>query len=190
MINPTNVTNYDRGDAELQAFWIFCLFVAGKNSDRAGDCLKKFLARYHDRLPFEALKELGETGIHNLLVVNKVGQYTRMTRAIMESLDLDLRTCTLQDLLGIYGAGNKTARFFLLHSRPDMDLAVLDTHILTWLRDRQAPNVPKVTPTNPREYVRLEMIFLEMTKSLYPHLSSAKVDLAIWADQSGRKVDE
>lgn len=190
MINPTSVTDYNRGDAELQAFWIFCIFVAGKNSDRAGDCVKKFLAKYHDRLPFEALRELGETGIHNLLVVNKVGQYRRMTMAIMESLDLNLRTCTLQDLLNIYGVGNKTARFFLLHSRPDMNLAVLDTHILAWLRDRQVLDVPKATPTKPSEYARLEMIFLEMTKRIYPHMSPANIDLIIWAEQSGRKTDE
>jgi thermostable 8-oxoguanine DNA glycosylase len=71
-----------------------------------------------------------------------------------------------------------------------MNLAVLDTHILSWLRDRQVSDVPKATPTRNEEYVILEMIFLEMTKRIYPHMSPASIDLIIWAEQSGRKTDE
>jgi len=32
MINPFDVTNFNRNDEELQEFLIFCLFVAGKNA--------------------------------------------------------------------------------------------------------------------------------------------------------------
>ena len=33
IIDPKDITNYSRTDSELQSFWIFCILVAGKNSD-------------------------------------------------------------------------------------------------------------------------------------------------------------
>ena len=158
-IDPKNITNFNRDTDELQAFWLFCMFVAGKNSDWASRCLKKLIDtadKGTDGGIFNYFKSIGEVGVHNMLVANKVGQYTRLTKGIMQSLDLDLRTCTLNDLLNIYGVGNKTARFFLLHTRDRCDYAVLDTHILAWMRDHGVDNAPKSTPTNLKVYKELE----------------------------------
>ena len=33
IVNPKDITHYDRTDAQLQTFWVFCILVAGKNSD-------------------------------------------------------------------------------------------------------------------------------------------------------------
>ena len=30
---PADITNYNRTDVELQTFWLFCVLIAGKNSD-------------------------------------------------------------------------------------------------------------------------------------------------------------
>ena len=192
-INPKNITDFNRSTDELQAFWLFCMFVAGKNSDWASRCLKKLIdtaEKGTDGGIFNYFKSIGEVGVHNMLVANKVGQYTRLTKGIMQSLDLDLRTCSLQDLLNIHGVGNKTARFFLLHTRRNGNYAVLDTHILAWMRDHGVENAPKSTPTNLKVYEELENRYRILSRLHYPHLSNAQIDLLIWTKQSGRLSDD
>jgi len=188
-VDPTNITHFDRDTNQLESFWLFCQFVAGKNSDYASRCLSKLIhgmsKRGYDNI-FNYFRDLGRDGIHNALVASKVGQYVRLTKGILQSLDLDLRTCTLDDLLNIHGVGNKTARFFLLHTRAGGNWAVLDTHILAWLRDHGVENAPKNTPTNNELYCELEGQFRYLSRLEYPYLSDAQIDLLIWSAQSGR----
>jgi len=192
-IDPTNITDFNRDTNQLEAFWLFCMFVAGKNSDYASRCLSKLIhgmsKRGYDGI-FNYFKDLGRDGIHNALVANKVGQYTRLTKGVMQSLDLDLRTCRLDDLLKIHGVGNKTARFFLLHAREGCNYAVLDTHILAWLRTHGVEEAPKTTPTDNKIYRALEKKFRYISRLCYPHLADAEIDLLIWSIQSGRLSDE
>jgi len=188
-VNPTDITDFNRDTNQLEAFWLFCMFVAGKNSDYASRCLSKLIhgmsKRGYDGI-FYYFRDLGRDGIHNALVANKVGQYTRLTKGVMQSLDLDLSTCTLDDLLKIHGVGNKTARFFLLHTREGCDYAVLDTHILAWLRTHGVEDAPKTTPTDKKVYKTLEKKFRYLSRLIYPFLSDAQIDLLIWSEQSGR----
>ena len=107
----------------------------------------------------------------------------------MQSLDLDLPNCTLDDLLNIHGVGNKTARFFLLHTRIGCEYAVLDTHILKWMRGR-GEDVPKSTPTRKTVYTKLERRFLNVSRLAYPFLTDSQIDLLIWSEQSGRISSE
>ena len=192
-IDPTNITDFNRDTNQLEAFWLFCMFVAGKNSDYASRCLSKLIhgmsKRGYDGI-FNYFKDLGRDGIHNALVANKVGQYTRLTKGVMQSLDLDLVNCNLDDLLKIHGVGNKTARFFLLHTREGGNYAVLDTHILAWLRTHGVEEAPKTTPTDSKVYRTLEKKFRYMSRLCYPHLTDAEIDLLIWSIQSGRLSDE
>ena len=192
-IDPTNITDFNRDTNQLESFWLFCMFVAGKNSDYASRCLSKLIhgmsKRGYDGI-FNYFKDLGRDGIHNALVANKVGQYTRLTKGVMQSLDLDLVNCNLDDLLKIHGVGNKTARFFLLHTREGGNYAVLDTHILAWLRTHGVEEAPKTTPTDSKVYRTLEKKFRYMSRLCYPHLTDAEIDLLIWSIQSGRLSDE
>ena len=193
-VNPTDITDFNRDTNQLEAFWLFCMFVAGKNSDYASRCLSKMIyaaMRFgHGRSGvFNYFKSIGEVGVHNALVANKVGQYTRLTKGVMQSLDLNLRTCTLEDLLKIHGVGNKTARFFLLHTRAGCEYAVLDTHILKWMRNR-GEDVPKSTPTNSKVYRELEKRFRYLSRLAHPSLTDAQIDLLIWSEQSGRISSE
>jgi thermostable 8-oxoguanine DNA glycosylase len=191
-INPTDITHFDRDTNQLESFWLFCMFVAGKNSDHASRCLSRLIhaAKLGQDIGeegvFNYFKSIGEVGIQNALVASRVGQYGRLTKGIMQSLDLDLRTCGLDDLLNIHGVGNKTARFFLLHSRKGCEYAVLDTHILAWLRDNGVEDAPHSTPTNTKKYKELEKQFRYLSRLRYPYLSDAKIDLLIWSVQSNR----
>lgn len=191
-INPTDITHFDRDTNQLESFWLFCMFVAGKNSDHASRCLSRLIhaAKLGQDIGeegvFNYFKSIGEVGIQNALVASRIGQYGRLTKGIMQSLDLDLRTCGLDDLLNIHGVGNKTARFFLLHSRKGCEYAVLDTHILAWLRDNGVEDAPHSTPTNTKKYKELEKQFRYLSRLRYPYLSDAKIDLLIWSVQSNR----
>ena len=154
VVIPTEITNYNRTDYELEVFWLFCILVAGKNSDTTSRVLANFLNKLpEDQTPFEGIRELGEDGLHNLLVSHRVGQYNRITKAIWQSLDLDLRNCNREDLMNIYGVSHKTSRFFLLHSREFCEEIVLDTHILRWMKDKcHVIGVPNNTPQNKDKY--------------------------------------
>jgi len=192
MITPTQITNFNRTVRELQIFWLFGIMVAGKNSDQIAAKLGKLIRDNvpDDVLPFQWLKE-NANAVHNTLVANRIGQYGRIERAIQQSVDLDLRTATLDELQGVFGVGPKTARFFLLHSRPGVRVAVLDTHVLAWLREKMGFGcaVPKQTPSN-AHYSYWENIFLKLADSYYPGMSVADLDLIIWALQSGRTKEE
>ena len=185
LIDPKQITNFSRTTAELQAFFLFGLFCAGKNSDYASKCLAKLLHKCEGDTPFEILKNLGETGIHNALVASRIGQYGRLTKAIMQAVELDLHSCSLQDLMNVHGVGQKTARFFLLHTRNNIKCAVLDVHILKFLRDHQV-DAPQNTPTSVKQYETLEKQFLFLISSHFPFMSIADVDLTIWKKYSGR----
>lgn len=188
VIDPKNITNYSRTDTELQTFWLFCIMVAGKNSDTTSKVLTKILSGLAPwETPFDAIKALGYDALHNMLVTHRVGQYTRISKAIWQSLDIDLRNCSREELIGIYGVSHKTSRFFLLHSREFCEEIVLDTHILRWMRDRCGiSDAPENTPQNTKTYEE----FADKCKTLmiqhYPGLSLAQIDLLIWTDMSGR----
>jgi len=188
VINPKQITNYERTDNELQIFWIFCILVAGKNADTTSRAVAKIindLAPWDN--PFDGIKRIGFEGLQDILRKYRTGQYDRVARAIYQSLDIDLRTCTVEDLIKIHGVGPKTARFFLLHSREFCDEIVLDTHILRWMREKCGiDNVPDNTPQNINRYNELSAICKDLMEQNYPGLSLAKIDLLIWTEMSGR----
>ena len=189
LIDPKKITNFTRTTAELQSFFLFGLFCAGKNSDYAAKCLAKLLNTIEGETPFEVLKNLGEVGIYNALLASRIGQYNRLTKAVMSAVNLDLATCTLEELMNVHGVGQKTARFFLLHTRPDCQCAVLDTHILKWLRDNQV-DAPQNTPTSVKQYLALEKQFLFLARENFPFMSIADIDLTLWMKYSGRLEDD
>jgi hypothetical protein len=187
-IKPIEITNFNRNDSELQAFWLFGAFCAGKNSDYASSCLSKLLNKC-DTSPFEYLRSLGENSIHNALVASKIGQYSRLTKFVIQSLDLDLRNDNLDKLMSIHGIGPKTARFFLLHTRQGCEYAVLDTHILKYIAEK-GHDVPKSTPITNVLYSKIEKIFLYHARLDFPYMNLADIDLMLWSKYSGRSEKE
>lgn len=188
VIDPKQITDYNRTDNELQTFWLFCILVAGKNSDTTSRVLTKII---HDLAPwdnpFDGIRRIGYEGLRDTLQQHRTGQYDRITRAIWQSLDIDLRNCSVEDLIKIHGVGPKTARFFLLHSREFCDEIVLDTHILNWMKTRcGVKNVPDNTPQNPKQYAELASICKKLMEEHYPGLTLAQIDLLIWSEMSGR----
>jgi thermostable 8-oxoguanine DNA glycosylase len=187
LIDPKDITNYNRTDVELQSFWIFCILVAGKNSDTTARLVTKLLKDRGDMTPFEFIRSLKLTELRNYLVAHKTGQYDRIRKALYFSSKLDLRTCTRDDLMDIHGVGPKTARFFLLHTREFCDEVVLDTHILNWMRVKcDIKDAPKNTPQVPEKYAKYAGLCKYLMETHYPGLTLAQADLMIWTEMSGR----
>lgn len=116
----------------------------------------------------------------------RAGQYRRLALAFRGVVKLNLRSCTVDDLEAVHGIGPKTARMFLLHSRPKQWYAVLDTHILHWLKAEGVPNVPKSTPPTGKTYRRLESDFLARCDHM--GVDPATLDLRIWNSRTKSRV--
>ena len=191
MITPTNITNYNRTQAELEEFLLFAILVAGKTAKTQAEKLEAFLkSKKHvglpsDTTPFQYLIYL--TNLQDMvspMKVHKLGQYNRIEKAFRGILQFQgkLDSVNLEELESVSGIGSKTSRFFLLHSRPDQKIAVLDTHILKYMNERGYEGIPKVTPSDKKKYRKIEEDFLYECRILKK--SPAELDLEIWKSYS------
>lgn len=189
MINPSepgHITNYTRTDAELFEFWLFCLFVRGKNADVQARKLDAFLDIMGGvRSIVNSHSLIFEDDIRSALEQVKAGQYDTLTAAIIDTLNQMsifgtgwLRVASVEDLEKIRGVGPKTARFFVMNSRENQRYAALDTHILQFLHDREGCAVPKNTPPTGQRYRDLENTFLLIAD--YEGVKPEVLDLAVW----------
>ncbi len=186
MIVPENITNYNRTEAELEEFLIFAILVAGKTAKTQAKKLQNFLwlaengfGLPKDTTPFEYLEYLIKGNqLTHVMMTCKLGQYKRLLIAFLGIVRFkgNLKNVSVEELESISGIGSKTARFFVLHSRPKVRHAVLDTHILKWM-GALGINVPKATPPK-KKYAELEQKFLALADER--NMSVADLDLHIW----------
>ena len=192
MINPHKITNYNRSEPELEEFLLFCILVAGKTAYIQAKKLNEFLNSINEKSevslsPFQCLKFLDENNILLYQLVScKIGQYNRIHKAFsyIANNNIDILKCTLDDLEKIPGVGPKTSRFFMLHSRR-CEVAILDTHILKWMRNIGYNDAPKSSPTDKKIYKKWESIFIKYCKDNDKDL--AEFDLEIWNSYSKKE---
>lgn len=205
MIDPTDVTKYDRTDAELEEFFMFCVVVAGKTAMTQARLLEGFIQSlpHPEASPFQRMLSQSLSSKATLISkikASRLGQYNRLEKCFKQAIGAfgndvllgniigtapcgrTLRDCTVTDLESITGIGPKTARFFLLHTRENQKIAALDTHILHYMRD-QGIDTPKVTPGKGAKYRELENKFVELAEA--SGMSVADFDLKIWRQYSG-----
>ena len=91
-----------------------------------------------------------------------------------------LKSVTIEELESVDGIGSKTSRFFTLHSRPNQQIAVLDTHILKYMASK-GYKVPKSTPPK-NKYGAIEEQFIQLAKD--NNMSVADFDLQVWRSYS------
>jgi len=183
--NPNQPILFDRTINELECCLLFCVVVAGKKASIQIKLLHNFLNG--STTPFEYINELDKNGkLSFQLKESKLGQYTRLATCFRElaNSDLDLFTCTVDDLENIHGIGPKTARFFLTCNRKDARYAVLDTHLLKYMTQYLGWTVPSTTPGSKSEYQRIESNWLKYVDSL--NVNPAELDLAIWKIYANR----
>lgn len=184
MINPTTITNYNRNQRELEEFLMFSIMVAGKSAKQTAQKLNQFLNHREDgESPLEFVDNLLHEGsLDHMMKQCRLGQYGRLGKAFAGIVKFQgrLHEVSVEDLESINGIGPKTARFFVLHSRQNVRHAVLDTHILKWLK-LHGENAPKSTPTG-KKYAMLEQAFL--TYAWKYEMNPADLDLHIWKQYS------
>jgi thermostable 8-oxoguanine DNA glycosylase len=179
MITTENFTNYNRTQEELEELLIFSIMVANKPADRTAKVVDKLLKFSRAKTPFGKIRSLIKQGrLEQCLRNVRAGQYQRISRGLKDLVgsNLDLKNCSIQCLENIYGIGPKTSRMFILHTRPKQKIAVLDTHILKYLKTL-GHIVPKSTPIG-KKYLELENKFLDHAKQLDRDV--ADLDLEIW----------
>jgi len=198
MIDPINMTEYGAGEARLQEIILFCVAVSGKNALTTANRLEQLLDELRKGIPprvnyspFNLIRRFvafnSEKKLAQLIRKCGLGCYNHRAKSFIQlaKSNLNLKTCTIADLEKIYGIGAKTSRFFILHTREGANgIAVLDTHILSFMRDRGI-STPKTTPSG-KKYLVLEAEFVKMARE--SNLTVAQYDLAIWREYSGNKV--
>lgn len=187
MITPTTITNFNRTEEELEEFLIFAILVAGKKAKQQAKKLdaflndKKTLGLSSNTTPFDYLEYLIKGNqLTHVMMKHKLGQYKRLLVAFLGILRFkgNLKNVTIEELESINGIGSKTSRFFVLHSRPNHKIAVLDTHILKWLNKVTGIPMPKNTPSSKKKYKEIEQLFL--SEASKRNKDVATLDLEIW----------
>lgn len=188
MINPIIITNYHRSKEELEEVILWWVCAAGKNGVRAAQSLESFLSewRWTANSPFGIVKYCSTKlkSLPELMRSHGIGCYNLKAKTFvaLANSGLDLRICSVEDLEKIPGIGPKTARCFIIHSRPNQQYAGLDTHCKQFLRDL-GYSVPQVLTK--KKYKELELVFLSLCRKV--KLTVSELDLRIWNSYSGNK---
>ena len=190
MIDPYNITKYDRTQNELEEFLLFCIVVAGKTAYIQSRKLDEFLTSLNKRLmmpenvyPFQSLKSANQHGIlMEEILKAKLGQYKKIYNGFkyITEHEYDLTRMNPDLLERIPGVGMKTSRFFLLHSDINYKdkIAILDTHILKFIKENIDDRAPKSTPTIRVTYKYWEDLFLYWCE--LNNKNVADFDLEVW----------
>lgn len=191
MIDPHDVTKFDRSEAELQEYLMFCLAVAGKKASMIAVKLGDFLSRMTPgEDPFSFVHRLqGDGTLLTELQRVRMGKYGLLMRAYPEIAARfagRLSTVPISEMESVRGIGPKTARYFALHSRQfPGEIAVIDTHVMKYLR-HLGYKVPKRLPTR-SNYARLEKMMIEAAAG--SGMTMADFDLAVWSHYATGGVD-
>ena len=198
-IDPYNITNFNRTEEELQLFLLFCIVVAGKTAYIQADKLEQFLNSVNKRLmmpehvkPFQTILSAEQHGILMQEIQNaKLGQYRKIYAGFkyISENKFDLNNMTPEQLELIPGVGMKSSRFFLLHSDINWQnyIAILDTHILKFIKENIDNRAPKSTPTIRVTYKYWEDVFLNWCEQNNKNM--ADFDLEVWKSYARTKKD-
>jgi thermostable 8-oxoguanine DNA glycosylase len=199
-IDPYNITNFNRTEEELQLFLLFCIVVAGKTAYIQAEKLEQFLCSVNERLlmpegvsPFQTIKSAEQHGIlFEEIKKAKLGQYKKLNSGFkyISGCEYNLSRMTPEILEKIPGVGMKSSRFFLLHSDKfyNNKIAILDTHILKFIRENIDEKAPKSTPVIPLTYRFWESRFLQWCE--VNNKNVADFDLEIWKSYARTKRED
>jgi len=188
-INQNQITNFNRSPSDLLLFLLWTTTVAGKRSDVQ---TAKFNRLFKNR-DLTTL-DLHGNALRKIMKTVGLGQYDRLSKCWKSIRNTfknggQLYTINRNELTNIPGIGPKTASFFIAHSREYAEVAVLDTHVLKWLK-LEWPNaeIPDTTPQDENYYQDLEALFLGRSCQL--DMSPSELDTAIWQAYANNKPEQ
>lgn len=184
MIDPTRFTNFNLDTNGLQEYILFCIAVAGKRAIKTAKLLDTFLEGSDE--PFKFVRSFpNREAVRERMIEIGFGCHDTKSKGFwwIAHSELDLKTCSIEELETCPGIGMKSSRYFVMHTRAkERKVACLDTHILKYMRDSGFQNIPKNTPT-PKQYFRIEKEYLKICENLNEH--PAHLDLKIWNEYAG-----
>ncbi len=196
MVDPTSCTVYDLEHPQLEEFLFFAVCVAGKKALTIAKALDRVLTEAHDLAglsdfqPFKAVLPYSQPKLQALLKKNGIGCHELKSEcmyALCRS-GFDLKTVPVAELEKVRGIGSKTARFFVLHTRKDVEIAALDTHMLSYMRDLGLKGVPATTPPKQsKKYYEWQTTFIELAARA--QMTIADFDLSIWKAYSSKNQE-
>jgi hypothetical protein len=160
MIDPLNITAFNRSDTELEEVLLNMISFAGKNARQQAIKMELFLESTNDS-PFVLIRTwYADESLLRRLIDSRIGKYGLLFKAFtaLATSGIDLRNCTVEELITFPGIGLKTARFFILHTRPNQSYVVIDTHVLKEMRALGMTEL-RTTPTG-KHYLELEQKYL------------------------------
>ena len=199
LIDPNDVENFRRTEREKEAFFLFTIFVAGKTAKViAGkahlfhkdliEYQKKHNPEYVESDEVGVLKRLDLIPIdviHSSLKRNKIGKYTTLNKLFtqLQEYPIDINNTKVAEIEALPGIGKKTSRYFMLYTFANLpDMAILDRHVLTYLRNL-GYDTPKNTPSG-KQYDEIEKLFLFVYKNISNFKGTlTEFDLAIWKNK-------
>lgn len=142
--------------------------------------------------PFQTLKSAEQHGIlMEEIQKAKLGQYRKIYSAFkfLSNNKYELDKMTPEKLELIPGIGMKSSRFFLLHSDKyyKNNIAILDTHILKFIRENIDNRAPKSTPNITVTYKYWEDVFLHWCEINKKNV--ADFDLEVWKSYARTKPE-
>src|SRR5262245_19237607 len=183
LVEPTRLTNYQRSSDELEALVIYSVMAWGREAGRAQRAVGDLL----DHCPPAAISPFGHIraaidagSLLDAVKATRIGDYAKRTRALVRAVEHDPRTVDVDTLSACVGL--KSARLVILHSRADASCAVLDRHVLAYLRDLGYDVPERDTPRKPRRYAALERLVLAECARQGRH--PAELDLTTWLDRA------
>jgi thermostable 8-oxoguanine DNA glycosylase len=156
--------------ASLEWKLLFSILASGRSAKATINAMRRLIRT--DQPFFELWSLIEQDGLMTRLIDAKVGGYERLEPCLRSVIKyvyvdkrVDLRECAPKDLEVVYGIGPKTSRHFILWTQPGAQYAVLEVHVMKWLRGLGYA-VPETTPPPGVNYQRVEKIFLSEAKRL------------------------
>ena len=173
---------YDCTIQELEALLIFWIFVARNSAKNARPRWRKFMTEVQKcgyYYPFTNIKSMGYDKVEECMSTLGLGLWKMKAKSVWSAANstINIKTATPDELETIHGVGRKTSRCFILYSRPNAQVAGLDTHVLKWMRAIGFKDIPTATPTKKR-YLELEKQFLLLAKDF--GVTPAELDHKVW----------
>ena len=179
MIDPDNILNFAATTAELEELVLFWVAAAGHNAHSTARALERFLGP-RCRSPFAKLRRLPADELPRRLQSCGFGCYTQRARSFrwLAFSRLDLRTCTVEELVACPGIQWKTAKAFILYTRPGESHIIIDRHFLAYMREAGYRAVPKASPKAIKQYTYWELRGFDEARHL--QLSPLEFDQRFW----------
>lgn len=185
----------------LEIFFIFCCMVAGKKASVTAQKVSELLdpefrkiefqrdlIKKSDKLsPFEYIyKLIEEDKLLETLKNHRTGQYNKLEHIFKFLYEFYkdngysfVLKCNLESMEAIKGIGPKTSRFYCMYTQENFQGAILDTHLLKYLKEyHELQDVPKTTPSTLKQYKKLESEYLKICNKFKKKPSV--LDLQIW----------